>query len=283
MRVLINLLGFLPLRYLQSLGALLGTLTYLFSKKDRELILDHLKIAQSKYHFKANPKAVAISAGKMFCDSLWIWKHPNEALKLTELVNWQVVEDAVNEGRGLLMLTPHLGTFEMIPRVLSEYFPATIIYKPAKQKWLNDLIEHGRAHPRMNFVPANMQGVRQVARAISRGEAVGILPDQVPGNGEGVWAPFFGKPAYTAVLPAKIAIKNQIPTIIFAAIRKPKGAGWSIIATRVNESFDHDPINAATQLNSFLEKIIAEHPEQYLWMYRRYKQPTGAPPPPSSL
>jgi Kdo2-lipid IVA lauroyltransferase/acyltransferase len=280
MQALIHLLGRLPLKHLQNFGAFLGLLMYWFSKKDRKLIIENLKIAQSKYAFQANPKQVAISAGKMFSDSLWIWKHPNQALEMTEVSNWEVVEQAVAQGKGLLMLTPHLGTFEMIPRLLAEHFPATIIYKPAKQKWLENLIEKGRAHSNMNFVPANMQGVRQVARAISRGEAVGILPDQVPGNGEGIWAPFFNKPAYTAVLPAKIARKNLVPTIIFAAIRKPRGAGWLIHATLVDQVFDADPLVAATQLNTYLEKVIIQNPEQYLWMYRRYKQPTGAPPPP---
>jgi KDO2-lipid IV(A) lauroyltransferase len=133
----------------------------------------------------------------------------------------------------------------------------------------------------MNFVPANMQGVRQIARALTRGEAVGILPDQVPGNGEGVWAPFFGRYAYTAVLPAKIAQKNNIPTIVFTAIRKPQGNGWTVVAERVQEPFDLDPVVSAGQLNTFLERVIIKNPEQYLWMYNRYKHPSGAPLPPS--
>ncbi len=279
MRWLTNILGYLPLKYLQYVGSFMGLLTYYFSARDKELILANLSLAKEQYHFKASPVEVAKSAGKMLTDSLWIWKHPENALALTELINWEVVERAINEGRGLLMLTPHLGTFEMIPRVLAEHFPATIIYKPAKQQWLNTLIEEGRSHPRMNFVPANMQGVRQIARALTRGEAVGILPDQVPGNGEGVWASFFGRPAYTAVLPAKIALKNNIPTIVFSAIRKPEGKGWSIYATRITEPFQADPLLAARQLNLFLEQLIIKDPEQYLWMYNRYKQPIGAPPP----
>lgn len=282
MRVLIHILSCLPLRYLQLLGSALGLLTYRFSTRDRELILSNLELAHQEYTFQADPREVAKSAGKMFCDSLWIWQHPMQAVAMTELKNWQVVEQAVQEGRGLLMLTPHLGTFEMIPRVLAEYFPATIIYKPAKQQWLNRLIDRGRAHSRMNFVPANMQGVRQLARALSKGEAIGILPDQVPGDGEGVWAPFFGKPAYTAVLPTKIARKNEIPVIVFAALRKPHGAGWLIQASRIDTLFAADPEIAATQLNRYLEQVIVQDPEQYLWMYQRYKQPTGAPPPPNA-
>jgi Kdo2-lipid IVA lauroyltransferase/acyltransferase len=280
MQGLILLIGRIPLKYLQSLGAFFGLLMYWFSAKDKRLILENLALAQQQSHLTVHPAEVAKSAGKMLTDSLWIWQHPEQALKKTELIHWELVEKAIAEGKGLLMLTPHLGTFEMIPRVLAEYFPATIIYKPAKQAWLEQIIAKGREHPRMNFVPANMQGVRQIARALARGEAVGILPDQVPGNGEGVWAPFFGKYAYTAVLPAKIAQKNNIPTIVFAAIRKPLGQGWTIIAERINEPFDTNPEIAAAQLNRFLEQVIVKNPNQYLWMYNRYKHPTGAPLPP---
>ena len=281
MQGLIHLISRLPLKYLQILGAFLGLLMYWFSAKDKQLIRENLAQAQQKYPFIANPISIAKSAGQMLTDSLWIWQHPKEALQKTDLIHWDVVETAISEGKGLLMLTPHLGAFEMIPRVLAEYFPATIIYKPAKQAWLEKIITKGREHPRMNFVPANMQGVRQIARALAKGEAVGILPDQVPGNGDGVWAPFFGRYAYTAVLPAKIAQKNNIPTIVFTAIRKPNGKGWTIDAQRILEPFEQDPEQSATQLNSFLEKVIIQNPEQYLWMYNRYKHPTGAPLPPT--
>lgn len=281
MQWLTFLLSRIPLRHLQSLGAFLGLLMYWFSPKDRALIHENLSFAQQVYTFKVDPQEVAKSAGKMLTDSIWIWQHPVQALQKTELIHWDIVEQAMLEGKGLLMLTPHLGAFEMIPRVLAEHFPATIIFKPAKQKWLHQLITQGRTHPRMNFVPANLQGVRQVARALARGEAVGILPDQVPGNGDGVWAPFFGKAAYTAVLPIKIAIKNKLPTIIFTAVRKPQGQGWAVIAERITEPFSNEPVCAATQLNQCLEKVIIKNPHQYLWVYKRYKHPAGAPLPPT--
>jgi KDO2-lipid IV(A) lauroyltransferase len=275
MRWIIYLLGYLPLRWLQLIGALLGFLTFQFSKSDRRYILENTALAAKKYGVKINPVACAKSAGMMLTDSLWIWRNPHKALSITEIQDWHLVETAFAEERGLLMLTPHLGAFEMIPRVLAEHFTATIIYKPAKQAWLNELIEIGRAHPQMNFVPANLQGVRQVARALQRGEAVGILPDQVPGEGEGIWAPFFGKLAYTAVLPAKIANKNAVPTIIFSAIRKPKGQGWVMHAKRLTTPLSAISAQSAQQINEALEEVIMAHPEQYLWSYNRYKAPIG--------
>jgi KDO2-lipid IV(A) lauroyltransferase len=275
--------GSLPLSWLQAIGSFLGLLTFHFSKNDRKYIMENTEYAEKAYSVKLDPIACAKSAGMMLTDSLWIWQNPSQALKLTEIMNWDIVENAVAEGKGLLMLTPHLGAFEMIPRVLAEHFNATIIFKPAKQAWLNSLIEKGRAHPRMNFVPANLQGVRQIARALQKGEAVGILPDQVPSGGEGVWAPFFGKYAYTTVLPAKLANKNGVPTIIFSAIRKPSGKGWIVYPARISSTFSSDSVTAATQLNVELEKVIMKHPEQYLWSYNRYKAPLGVTPPQSQV
>jgi KDO2-lipid IV(A) lauroyltransferase len=275
MKWIIYLLGYLPLRWLQWIGALLGFLTFQFSKSDRRYISENTALAEKKYQLNIDPLSCAKAAGMMLTDSLWIWRNPKKALSMTEIRDWHLVETAFAEGRGLLMLTPHLGAFEMIPRVLAEHFTATIIYKPAKQAWLNELIEKGRSHPQMNFVPANLQGVRQVARALQRGEAVGILPDQVPGEGEGVWAPFFGQLAYTAVLPAKIANKNAVPTIIFSAIRKPKGQGWVMYAKRLSTPLSAIPSESAQQINKALEEVIMDHPEQYLWSYNRYKAPMG--------
>jgi KDO2-lipid IV(A) lauroyltransferase len=279
MRWIIYFLGNLPLRWLQLIGSLLGFLTFHFSKNDRRYILENSGYAAKKYGIKIDPIACAKASGMMLTDSLWIWRNPQKALAMTEIKDWHFVEAAFAQGRGLLMLTPHLGAFEMIPRVLAEHFTATIIYKPAKQAWLNDLIEKGRSHPQMNFVPANLQGVRQVARALQKGEAVGILPDQVPGQGEGVWARFFGQFAYTAVLPAKIANKNAVPTIIFSAIRKPNGQGWIMHAKRIPTPLSSDPTESAQQINQALEEVIIAHPEQYLWSYNRYKAPNGINPP----
>lgn len=279
MQRIIQLLGFLPLQWLQAIGAFLGLLTFYFSKSDRRYILENTTLAYKKYGIFVSPTSAAKSAGKLLTDSLWIWRNPEKALALTEVKDWHLVEEAIAEGKGLLMLTPHLGAFEMIPRVLAQHFSATIIYKPAKQKWLNNIIEAGRSHPKMHFVPANLQGVRHVARALQRGEAVGILPDQVPGEGEGVWAPYFDQLAYTAVLPAKLMHKNAVPAIIFSAIRKLKGQGWVIHAKRITTPLSANPVEAATVINQALEDVIMANADQYLWSYNRYKAPAGVPLP----
>jgi KDO2-lipid IV(A) lauroyltransferase len=265
----------------QIIGAFLGMLAYVGSKQYRSLFRPQYEavVHARKLPFKLW-EAIRAS-GMLFSDSLWIWRNPQKALKLVEVQNWDVVEAAIGEGHGLVMLTPHLGGFEIIPRVLAQHFPATILYRPSRQAWLNEVVEEGRAYPNMHFVPTNLNGVRQMTRALTRGEAIGILPDQVPSGGEGVWVPFFGRPAYTTPLPARLANRNNTPVVMFTAMRKGLGQGWLMQATRL-APLSEDANTAAAELNVAIENAVLVAPEQFIWSYNRYKHPAGAELPPSN-
>jgi KDO2-lipid IV(A) lauroyltransferase len=217
----------------------------------------------------------------LFIDSLWIWYNPEKALIKTQFINWEIVQRAMQHGRGLIILSPHLGGFEIIPRYIAQHFPATIMFRPARQKWLNEIVVLGRAYPNMNFVPANLQGVRAMTRALKEGGAIALLPDQVPSSGDGVWASFFNQNAYTTTLPARLANRNQTPVILFSAIRKSLGQGW-LVEVRLLEPFSENSEEAAVQMNQAIEEAILKAPEQFIWSYNRYKHPEGALLPPQS-
>jgi KDO2-lipid IV(A) lauroyltransferase len=280
LKIGLNIIAVLPLAVVQVIGAFLGILAYVGSKQYRSLFRPQYEavIRMHKLPLKLWPAVRA--SGMLFSDSLWIWRNPQKALTLVEVQNWDVVETAIKEGHGLVMLTPHLGGFEIIPRVLAQHFPATILYRPSRQEWLNEVVEQGRAYPNMHFVPTNLNGVRQMTRALTRGEAIGILPDQVPSGGEGVWVPFFGKPAYTTPLPARLANRNNTPVVMFTAKRKALGKGWLMQATRLNR-LPEDPALAAAELNIAIENAVLVAPEQFIWSYNRYKHPAGAELPPN--
>jgi len=271
----------LPLALMQVIGASMGILAYVGSKQYRSLFRTQYEAVVSFHRLPFKLWEAIGASGMLFSDSLWIWRNPHKALKLVEIQNWEVVDSAINEGHGLVMLTPHLGGFEIIPRVLAQHFPATILYRPSRQEWLNEVVEEGRAYPNMHFVPTNLNGVRQMTRALTRGEAIGILPDQVPSGGEGVWVPFFGRPAYTTPLPARLANRNNTPIVMFTAKRKGIGKGWVMQATRL-ATLSEDANIAAAQLNVAIENAVLVAPEQFIWSYNRYKHPAGAEPPPSN-
>jgi KDO2-lipid IV(A) lauroyltransferase len=131
-------------------------------------------------------------------------------------------------------------------------------------------------------VPANRQGVKEFVKALRKGEAVGMLPDQAPGEGEGVWAPFFGRHAYTMTLAGKLAAQTGVAVIMTAGERLPQGKGWRIHYVRLPDPFPTDALAQATLINQAMETLIRRFPEQYLWSYNRYKTPAGAPPQPNN-
>ena len=277
---MLHTIAAMPLGFAQVIGGGLGLLAFIGSKHYRSLFKQHYLSVATQNHFPVRMWSAACASGMLFSDSLWIWRNPKKALSFTEIRNWDVVDKAINEGHGLVMLTPHLGGFEIIPRVLAQHFPATILYRPARQDWLNAVVEEGRAHPNMHFVPTNLQGVRQMTRALIRGEAIGILPDQVPSGGDGIWVPFFGRPAYTTTLPARLANRHHTPVVMFTAKRKGLGQGWLMQASRL-DPFSEDPSTSCCELNKAIEAAILIAPEQFIWAYNRFKHPIGAELPPT--
>jgi KDO2-lipid IV(A) lauroyltransferase len=281
LKISLNTIAMLPLAVVQVFGAILGLLAYAGSKQYRTLFRPQYEAVVNEHKLPLKLWEAVRASGMLFSDSLWIWRNPQKALKLVEVQNWDLVEAAIQEGHGLVMLTPHLGGFEIIPRVLAQHFPATILYRPSRQEWLNEVVENGRAYSNMHFVPTNLHGVRQMTRALTRGEAIGILPDQVPSGGEGVWVPFFGRPAYTTPLPARLANRNNTPVVMFTAKRKAIGQGWLMQATRLAR-LSEDANVAAAELNTAIENAVLVAPEQFIWSYNRYKHPAGAELPPSA-
>ena len=266
---------------MQVIGAVLGLLAYVGSKQYRSLFRPQYESVIRARGLQFKLWTAVLASGMLFSDSLWIWRNPKKALAITAVHNWNIVQDAMSEGKGMIILCPHLGGFEIIPRYLAQHFPATIMYRPSRQEWLNEVVEEGRAYPNMHFVPTNINGVRQMTRALSKGEAIAILPDQVPSGGDGIWANFFGRPAYTTTLPIRLANRHNTPAVMFTARRSVLGRGWTIDAKRL-DSFSDDPNIAVKELNTAIENAVLVAPEQFIWSYNRYKHPAGAELPPSN-
>jgi len=281
LKIALNTIAMLPLAVVQVFGAILGLLAYVGSKQYRTLFRPQYEAVVNERKLPLKLWKAVCASGMLFSDSLWIWRNPKKALAMTTVHNWNIVQAAMSEGKGMIILSPHLGGFEIIPRFLANHFPATIMYRPSRQKWLNEVVESGRAYPNMHFVPTNIHGVRHMTRALSKGEVIAILPDQVPSGGDGIWANFFGRPAYTTTLPIRLARRHNTPVVMFTAKRVGLGKGWIIDAERL-DTFSEDANTAAKQLNTAIENAVLVAPEQFIWSYNRYKHPAGAELPPSA-
>ena len=194
----------LPLWLLHALGAFMGWVVFLASATYRRRFLQNAALAGYRF---AQVRAAVAHAGRMAAElpRLWLGAAPP-----CRIVGEEHLLQARASGRGIVFLTPHLGGFEMSGQAVAlrwgaAHGPITVLYRPARQPWLARVMETARNRPGMQAVPTTLAGVRQMIKALRRGEAVGLLPDQVPPEGQGLWTPFFGRDAYTMTLAVRLA------------------------------------------------------------------------------
>ncbi|HTH95614.1 MAG TPA: lysophospholipid acyltransferase family protein [Rhodocyclaceae bacterium] len=279
MFLLFRTLNLLPLWALHTLGSFLGWITWLASPTYRRRMDAYLAQAGlSQYRNEA-----IAAAGKMVFELPKIWLRPQAELvaRIAKLSGWEHVEAAWASGSSILYLTPHLGCFEITAQYIAAHRPITVLYRAPRKAWLQPLYEAGRT-ANLKIAAADMSGVRALLKALRSGEAVGMLPDQVPGNGEGVWAPFFGRPAYSMTLAARMADTGATVLLTYAE-RLPHGGGYHLRFMPLSAPLIGSTEEKVTQLNSEIERLVRQCPGQYLWSYNRYKRPKGAPPPPEEV
>jgi Kdo2-lipid IVA lauroyltransferase/acyltransferase len=282
---LFRLIARLPLGWVHALGGALGLVVYALSPTYRRRL--RLNLEQAGFPVETLAFECARAAGRQALETAWVWMRPAEDLRrVMRVAGAEAEAAAIASGRPVIYLTPHLGCFEITAQycVLNRWQPPqslTALYRIPRKEILRPLVELGRRRNGVELAPANLGGVRQLLRALKRGNAVGILPDQVPSEGDGVWAPFFGRPAYTMTLPGKLASATGA-TVLFIFGERVRnldgnGAGFRIRLQPLAEPLTGDPAGDATLINRDLERLIRLCPTQYLWGYNRYKRPAGAP------
>ncbi len=267
LRLIFKPLSILPLPVLHFLGSLLGRMLFLFARKAKSRTIANITQSQLFSNpIDASVKQSFIAIGEAILETPYIWNSNNQKiLQLMQHVEgWSHVETAINNNKGIIFLTPHMGCFEITSLYYALHHPITVLYRPPKKKWLAPLVS-GRKRHNINLAEANANGVRKLLKALKNGEAIGILPDQIPAAGEGVWADFFNKPAYTMTLASKLAEKTGATIIMAFGERLAKGQGYALHLTSVNS------IATPTLLNKAIETQIAQKPSQYYWNYNRYK------------
>jgi len=266
------------LRLLHACGGLAGWLTYVLSPSYRRRLCENAALAGVA---PADRRAAVAEAGRLVLEMPRLWLRPADQA-IAESVSWQgaeLIEARLGHPGGLVILTPHMGCFEIAAQAYAERYgarqPLTVLYRPARQAWLREFEETARLRPHLATAPASLAGVRQMIRALRRGETVGLLPDQVPPDGQGVWVPFFGKPAYTMTLATRLVHQTGAAILMLWCERLPRGSGYVVRVCELAEPLPPagDDTAAALAVNRSMEALIAQHPAQYLWGYHRYKSP----------
>ena len=276
---LFRLLSFLPLRLLHVLGAWLGRMAYWLSPTYRRNLQENM--AQAGFDASLHV-AAAEEAGKQMLELARIWMRPLDAAcaQVVEVKGWGYVEAALQAKKGIVFLTPHLGCFELVGQYLSRFGDITVLYRPPKSAAAQKMILSGRQRERQHLAPADLSGVRALIKALKKGQMVGMLPDQAPKKGEGVWLKFFGRHAYTMTLAARLT-ETGAASLLTWGERLPDGRGYCLHFLPPSQPLTGSTVDRAEQINFEIEMLIRQCPTQYLWGYHRYKRPRGAEAPPA--
>lgn len=209
----------------------------------------------------------------------WLWPTRFSLAKIVSVKGEDVFQQAIAEGKGVIIVAPHIGNWEILNLYTSKNYSITVLYKPPKIKFFDWLIHRMRKRLGSDMAPANGKGVKKLMQKLRASGVVGILPDQEPDEGSGMFSPFFGRPAYTMTLLSQLAIKTGCKVVTGAAIRQPQGDGYIIEFTAVDEQINNKDLNqSVAALNNAVEDLALKYPEQYQWEYKRFRKHPDSEP-----
>lgn len=271
-KTLLKIIAMLPLPIIHALGIIVGWISYSIDKKFSRRIRNNLHKSKLANNAKEHARLVRLSVGetgKGILETLAIWvKSQRSILKwVKRCEGWHHVGNALAAKKGIIFLTPHLGCYEISARYYTAQHPMTVLYTPTRKSWLSNIMESGRERSKTTLAPASLAGVRRLLKTLKSGEAVGILPDQVPDLGDGIWATYFGEPAYSMTLVSKLVEATGATVLLVYGERLAWGQGFVIHIEPLNTDTSPQDINNA------IEGLVRKKPEQYLWSYSRFKQP----------
>lgn len=277
------LLALLPLRMAQSLGAYIGLRTYKSKNKAYRITrinIQHCFPELSEEQQDDLVKASLIETGRLAGEMgmSWIWSSGRVLAKVRKVHNEECLSEALSHGKGVIVIGPHLGNWEVLGLYLSTKYPLTSMYRPPKIELMDRLIRRKRARLGSKLAPANVKGVRMAMKALKAGEVLGILPDQEADKGSGVFAPFFGQDSYSMKLLPQLAAQTGAVVVSAFAKRLPDGQGFEIVFHPVPDQINNkDILTSASAMNAEVEFCVRQIPAQYQWEYKRFQhQPDGS-------
>ncbi|MBA4502926.1 lysophospholipid acyltransferase family protein [Marinobacterium marinum] len=283
---LLGVLALLPLRLSQALGRGLGNRYWRKGDAAKVTRQTRRNINACFPEWSESEREALIHAslqqtGCSLCEMgmSWLWPARRTLKKVRHVYHEDRVQAAIDQGKGVILIAPHLGNWEVLNLYLSAHYPFTAMYKPPRMKLMDDLVKRMRARLGTRMAPADTRGVRMVMKALRRGEMVGILPDQEPDVSGGIHVPFFGVQALTMKLLPQLAAQTGAVVVCGYAERLPDAAGFDLHFVMADERINSRNLeDAAAAMNVSVEQCVRALPAQYQWEYRRFStRPEGAP------
>ena len=282
----INVLAFFSLKTSHRVGTLIGWLSMLFPNRNKKVSEINIQLCFPEMNAEQQKQLVRkslIETGKTFTEAgpMWKWKKDKLFKYIKNVHGETLLEKALQDKHGVILALPHLGNWELLGLYVSDKYPTTSMYQRPKMEQLESIVKHGRERMGSKLVPADNTGVKAMLKVLKNNEFICILPDQEPNTGTGIFAPFFGRPAYSMTLVSRLAKKTNAKVIIAYTKRLTSGEGYEIIFTDLPEmayKLNAEELDdSVIYLNQEVEKTIRSLPEQYQWSYKRFRnQPSDA-------
>lgn len=202
--------------------------------------------------------------------SIWGSTNQKNIERVHKVIGEDLLHDALAQNKGLVLIVPHFGTWEIMNAYVAQFTSMTIMYKPVKNQAADQFVRAARSREQANLVPTDESGVRQIFKALKQGGTTVILPDHTPNVG-GEYIPYFGVPLATSNLSAKLIQKTKARALFLYALRN-EDAGFDIHIETIDEKVYQGDANQGTGIIiNTIENLIQRHPEHYHWSYKRFR------------
>lgn len=276
---LLKLMTRLPLKWQWALGRGLGHIIHFFARKSRHTAQVNLQLCfpdWSQDQRQQVLKASFINIGLAIIETaLGLWGSSKKLKPLLVVQGYEYIQAALDKGQGVLLITGHFTPLQLVGRLCAEQHPFSVLYRPQKLAFLNYLVEQSLQRIYQNAIPRH--DMRRVVKALQQGQIIFYTPDVNAQKRSSVFAPFFNIPTLTPTTPARLAELTDCQLIPVDYFRDDAMGTYDVNIKPPIDLSEHDSHEAkATRINQHLEQMVRQHPEQYLWQYKRFKtRPEG--------
>lgn len=279
MYFILKIIALLPLSFLQLFASWVAWWLNLINSSMKRITAINLKIAYPDLTQKQHNDLVKRSLKSQcmtYLEFIKCWgSTPAYSLNLlSEIHGEQHYLDALNNKKGIIIVVPHFGCWELLNAWLNLYTAPVIMYKPNKNKGINRYLIEARQKANATLVPTDESGIRAIFKHLKQGGLTVILPDHVPKSSGGIFSDFYGQHALSSTLVSKLASKTQCNVLGLSCIRnKQQPQKYSVhCQILANEILSKDLQLSVDTLNTEIERMINQAPEQYIWSYKRFRR-----------
>ncbi len=269
----------LPYSWQIGIGHVIGSLLYRLAKRRRHIARVNLalcfpELTESQLELLLKQNFSSMGIGIMEIAMSW-WMPRNRLKKLVKIDGLENLYQALDNKKGVILLSGHFTTLEIGGHLLSLYTPFHTMYREHKNPVIESIMHDARVRSCGNVI--DRRDLRAMLRALKQNNPIWYAPDQDHGIRHGIFVPFFGIPAATTTATARIAAKSGAAVVPFFQVRLPRGRGYHLTLSPALENFPSGDMEADTRrVNELFEQRIKENPSQYIWAHRRFKtRPAG--------